>query len=75
MQLVAQQILWKPFPVSPTQYVLCHFVIAFFFLQITPQMLEKISEEFLSSIVRENGLAALLNYLHFFSIAVQRTAP
>ncbi|KAI0287813.1 hypothetical protein BC826DRAFT_1093244 [Russula brevipes] len=36
--------------------------------------LEKISEEFPSSIVRENGLAALLNYLDFFSIAVQRTA-
>jgi E3 ubiquitin-protein ligase TRIP12 len=38
------------------------------------QTLEKISEEFPSSIVRENGLAALLNYLDFFSIAVQRTA-
>ena len=37
-------------------------------------MLEKISEEFPSSIVRENGLATLLNYLNFFSIAVQRTA-
>jgi E3 ubiquitin-protein ligase TRIP12 len=50
---------------------LCHY----FFLQITPpQTLEKISEEFPSSIVRENGLAALLNYLDFFSIAVQRTA-
>jgi E3 ubiquitin-protein ligase TRIP12 len=36
--------------------------------------LEKISEEFPSSIVREGGLAALLNYLDFFSIAVQRTA-
>ena len=38
------------------------------------QTLEKISEEFPSSIVREGGLAALLNYLDFFSIAVQRTA-
>ena len=36
--------------------------------------LEKISEEFPSAIVREGGLAALLNYLDFFSIAVQRTA-
>lgn len=36
--------------------------------------MEKISEEFPSSIVREGGLAALLNYLDFFSIAVQRTA-
>lgn len=36
--------------------------------------MEKISEEFPSAIVRENGLAALLNYLDFFSIAVQRTA-
>ncbi len=36
--------------------------------------MEKISEEFPSSIVREGGLAALLNFLDFFSIAVQRTA-
>lgn len=36
--------------------------------------MEKISEEFPRSIVREGGLAALLNYLDFFSIAVQRTA-
>ena len=36
--------------------------------------MEKISEEFPSAIVREGGLAALLNYLDFFSIAVQRTA-
>lgn len=36
--------------------------------------MEKISEEFPSSIVREGGLGALLNYLDFFSIAVQRTA-
>jgi E3 ubiquitin-protein ligase TRIP12 len=38
------------------------------------QTLEKLSEEFTSSIVRENGLAALLNYLDLLSIAVQRTA-
>jgi E3 ubiquitin-protein ligase TRIP12 len=38
------------------------------------QTLEKISEEFPSAIVREGGLGALLNYLDFFSIAVQRTA-
>lgn len=36
--------------------------------------MEMISEEFPSSIVREGGLAALLNFLDFFSIAVQRTA-
>jgi len=36
--------------------------------------MEKISEEFPSAIIREGGLAALLNYLDFFSIAVQRTA-
>src|SRR5260370_24938829 len=36
--------------------------------------MEKISEEFPSAIVREGGLAALLNYLDFFCIAVQRTA-
>jgi E3 ubiquitin-protein ligase TRIP12 len=38
------------------------------------QTLEKISEEYPSAIVREGGLSALLNYLDFFSIAVQRTA-
>ena len=38
------------------------------------QTMEKISEEFPSAIIREGGLAALLNYLDFFSIAVQRTA-
>lgn len=36
--------------------------------------MEKISEEYPSAIVREGGLAALLNYLDFFSIHVQRTA-
>ncbi|KAI0306092.1 hypothetical protein B0F90DRAFT_1808594 [Multifurca ochricompacta] len=35
---------------------------------------QTLSVRFPSSIVRENGLAALLNYLDFFSIAVQRTA-
>ncbi|KAJ7780447.1 hypothetical protein B0H14DRAFT_3586076 [Mycena olivaceomarginata] len=40
----------------------------------TLSTLEKNSEEFPSSIVREGGLSALLNYLDFFSIAVQRTA-
>lgn len=38
------------------------------------QTLEKISEEYPSAIVREGGLAALLNYLDFFSTTVQRTA-
>ena len=38
------------------------------------QTLEKISEEVPGHIVREGGLAALLTYLDFFSIAVQRTA-
>lgn len=36
--------------------------------------MEKISEEYPSAIVREGGLAALLNYLDFFSTTVQRTA-
>ncbi|KAJ6496457.1 hypothetical protein C8R47DRAFT_1194299 [Mycena vitilis] len=38
------------------------------------QTMEKVSEEFLSFIVPEGGLAAPLNYLDFLSIAVQRTA-
>ena len=36
--------------------------------------MEKISAEYPSAIVREGGLAALLNYLPFFSTNVQRTA-
>jgi E3 ubiquitin-protein ligase TRIP12 len=56
--------------VSPTLCLLCHLIQPDFCFQT----LEKISEEFPSSIVREGGLAALLNYLDFFSIAVQRIA-
>ncbi|KAG1850714.1 hypothetical protein F4604DRAFT_1907303, partial [Suillus subluteus] len=57
--------------------VLCSKLIEISYIDLAEQTLstlEKISEEFPSSIVRENGLAALLNYLDFFSIAVQRTA-
>lgn len=36
--------------------------------------MEKISAEYPAAIVREGGLAALLNYLPFFSTNVQRTA-
>ncbi|KAF8557697.1 hypothetical protein OG21DRAFT_1434490 [Imleria badia] len=57
--------------------VLCSKLIEISYIDLAEQTLstlEKISEEFPSSIIRENGLAALLNYLDFFSIAVQRTA-
>ncbi|EGO22225.1 hypothetical protein SERLADRAFT_357165 [Serpula lacrymans var. lacrymans S7.9] len=57
--------------------VLCHKLIEISYIDLAEQTLstlEKISEEFPSSIVREGGLSALLNYLDFFSIAVQRTA-
>ncbi|KAG8220830.1 hypothetical protein J3R82DRAFT_2323 [Butyriboletus roseoflavus] len=57
--------------------VLCSKLIEISYIDLAEQTLstlEKISEEFPSSIVRENGLAALLHYLDFFSIAVQRTA-
>ncbi|KAJ2915477.1 hypothetical protein MD484_g4935, partial [Candolleomyces efflorescens] len=57
--------------------VLCGKLIEISYIDLAEQTLstlEKISEEFPSSIVREGGLAALLNYLDFFSIAVQRTA-
>ncbi|KAJ2934030.1 hypothetical protein H1R20_g3045, partial [Candolleomyces eurysporus] len=57
--------------------VLCNKLIEISYIDLAEQTLstlEKISEEFPSSIVREGGLAALLNYLDFFSIAVQRTA-
>ncbi|TFK51850.1 hypothetical protein OE88DRAFT_1679337 [Heliocybe sulcata] len=57
--------------------VLCSKLIEISYIDLAEQTLstlEKISEEYPSSIVREGGLAALLNYLDFFSIAVQRTA-
>ncbi|KAF9454223.1 hypothetical protein P691DRAFT_809767 [Macrolepiota fuliginosa MF-IS2] len=57
--------------------VLCSKLTEISYIDLAEQTLstmEKISEEFPSSIVREGGLAALLNYLDFFSIAVQRTA-
>ncbi|KAF7309974.1 Ubiquitin-protein ligase [Mycena indigotica] len=57
--------------------VLCSKLIEISYIDLAEQTLstmEKISEEFPSSIVRDNGLTALLNYLDFFSIAVQRTA-
>ncbi|KAI0042289.1 hypothetical protein FA95DRAFT_1500247 [Auriscalpium vulgare] len=57
--------------------VLCSKLVEISYIDLAEQTLstlEKISEEFPSSIVREGGLAALLNYLDFFSIAVQRTA-
>ncbi|KAF7317176.1 Ubiquitin-protein ligase [Mycena chlorophos] len=57
--------------------VLCSKLIEISYIDLAEQtlsMMEKISEEFPSSIVRDNGLAALLNYLDFFSIAVQPTA-
>lgn len=43
-------------------------------IDLVLQTLEKISEEYPSAIVREGGLAALLNFLDFFSMHVQRTA-
>ncbi|KAL0953368.1 hypothetical protein HGRIS_004605 [Hohenbuehelia grisea] len=57
--------------------VLCSKLIEISYIDLAEQTLstlEKISEEFPSAIVREGGLPALLNYLDFFSIAVQRTA-
>jgi E3 ubiquitin-protein ligase TRIP12 len=56
---------------------LCSKLLEISYIDLAEQTLstlEKISEEFPSSIVREGGLAALLGYLDFFSIAVQRTA-
>ncbi|TDL21828.1 hypothetical protein BD410DRAFT_771174 [Rickenella mellea] len=57
--------------------VLCSKLIEISYIDLAEQTLttlEKISEEYPSAIVREGGLSALLNYLDFFSIAVQRTA-
>ncbi|CDS01488.1 hypothetical protein [Sporisorium scitamineum] len=38
------------------------------------QTLEKISQDYPSSIVKEGGLSAILQYLDFFNIHIQRTA-
>ncbi|THH11305.1 hypothetical protein EW145_g739 [Phellinidium pouzarii] len=57
--------------------VLCNKLLEISYIDLAEQTLltlEKISEEYPSAIVREGGLAALLNFLDFFSIAVQRTA-
>ncbi|SCV74863.1 BQ2448_7892 [Microbotryum intermedium] len=57
--------------------VLCSKLQEIQFIELAEQTLstlEKISEEMPSSIVREGGLAALLNFLDFFSFHVQRTA-
>ncbi|KAH9479473.1 E3 ubiquitin-protein ligase UPL3 [Psilocybe cubensis] len=57
--------------------VLCSKLIEIDYIDLAEQTLstlEKISEEFPSSIVREGGLAALLTYVDFFPIASQRTA-
>ncbi|MBW0499959.1 hypothetical protein O181_039674, partial [Austropuccinia psidii MF-1] len=57
--------------------VLCAKLLEINFIDLAEQSLstlEKISEELPSSIVREGGLTALLQYLDFFSTNVQRTA-
>ncbi|SCZ87897.1 BZ3500_MvSof-1268-A1-R1_Chr2-3g05365 [Microbotryum saponariae] len=57
--------------------VLCSKLQEIQYIELAEQTLstlEKISEEMPSSIVREGGLAALLNFLDFFSFHVQRTA-
>ncbi|KAG8830175.1 Ubiquitin fusion degradation protein 4 [Serendipita sp. 399] len=57
--------------------VLCSKLLQITFIDLAEQTistLEKLSEEYPSAIVREGGLAALLNYLDFFSTHVQRTA-
>ncbi|KAJ7778066.1 hypothetical protein B0H14DRAFT_2963210 [Mycena olivaceomarginata] len=58
--------------------VLCSKLIEISYIDLAEQTLstlEKISEEFPSSIVREGGLSALLNYLDFFSIAIRGVWP
>jgi hypothetical protein len=54
-------------------FIICSYFSTRSFLFICPlQTLEKILEELPSSIVREGGLTALLQYLDFFSINVQQ---
>lgn len=57
--------------------VLCQKLLQIDFIDLAEQSLsalEKISVEFPSSIVREGGLSACLNFLDFFATSTQRTA-
>lgn len=57
--------------------VLCSKLNEISYIELAEQTLstmEKISAEYPAAIVREGGLAALLNFLPFFSTNVQRTA-
>ena len=57
--------------------VLCQKLLEIHFIDLAEQALttlEKISVEFPSSIVREGGLSACLQYLDFFATSTQRTA-
>ncbi|KAL8741772.1 MAG: hypothetical protein Q9190_005662 [Brigantiaea leucoxantha] len=57
--------------------VLCQKLLEIQYIDVAEQALstlEKISVEFPSSIVREGGLTACLNYLDFFATSTQRTA-
>ncbi|KAK6512211.1 Ubiquitin-protein ligase [Arthrobotrys musiformis] len=57
--------------------VLCQKLLEINYIDLAEQALstlEKISHEYPTSIIREGGLAACLNFLDFFSTNVQRTA-
>ena len=57
--------------------ILCQKLLEIDFIDLAEQALstlEKISVEFPSSIVREGGLSACLNFLDFFATSTQRTA-
>ena len=57
--------------------ILCQKLLEIDFIDLAEQALstlEKISIEFPSSIVREGGLSACLNFLDFFATSTQRTA-
>ncbi|ORX93578.1 hypothetical protein BCR34DRAFT_580417 [Clohesyomyces aquaticus] len=57
--------------------VLCSKLLEIGFIDLAEQALstlEKISQEFPASIVREGGLTACLTYLDFFATSTQRTA-
>ncbi|KAF2764739.1 hypothetical protein EJ03DRAFT_331581 [Teratosphaeria nubilosa] len=57
--------------------ILCQKLLEIHFIDLAEQALttlEKIAQEFPSSIVREGGLTACLTYLDFFATSTQRTA-
>lgn len=76
---LAEQVLQVSFRARKQNVCALCLSIPDFFFALTPfpfslQTLEKISTDFPTAIVREGGLSAMLQFLDFFNLHVQRTA-